>query len=70
MMEDILKTNLSLAPQMLNSAIQRVGALDLVGAADLQVILEIFADARQVVDRVDPKSVQALAVADAGPLED
>ena len=39
-----------------------------VGAADLKVILEVFADARQVADRVDPKRLQALAIADAGPL--
>ena len=49
--------------------VQGGDALDLVGEAELQVVLQVLADARQLVAHLDAVRLQQLARADAGDLQ-
>ncbi len=69
-LQRILQPDLRLAQKRRLPFVQRAGALDAEGGADLEMVLQIGADARPVEDDVDPMSAQKLTRTDAGQLQE
>src|SRR5665213_234701 len=63
--QEILQAHADAADQAIGAFVQRACVLNLVDRADLQMILQILADARQLMRDADAERLQQLARADA-----
>ena len=66
----VLQADLRLAPERVGQAVQGLHALDAEDRADLQMVLEVLADAGEVAADGDAVRLQQRRRADAGELQD
>ncbi len=64
------KRHLRLAQHRAVILVERADALDAIDGPQLEMVLEVLADARRVVEDLDPEAAQAFRIADAGELEE